>query len=95
LGDFFLHHGDKLVMRPRGAVELVGHHHPAVTWRDGAGLYLKLPGLVQGPKRWILPAFSPWAEGTDWTRELKTKEVLWSISPKRIFPWKQNLRQEG
>ncbi len=47
-------------------VEIVGHHHPAVTWYDGAGGRLKLPALVDGPRRLILPAFSPWAGGTPW-----------------------------
>jgi putative SbcD/Mre11-related phosphoesterase len=87
VGNYFLHHGDNVERVPRGAVELVGHFHPAVTWRDGAGLNLKLPALVQGKRRWIMPAFSPWAEGTDWTGFKKPREMLWSISPKRIFPW--------
>lgn len=87
LGNYFLHHGDQTETPPRHLIEIIGHYHPAVTWRDGAGLSLKLPALVQGPQRWILPAFSPWADGTDWTRQRKAEETLWSISPKRIFPW--------
>ena len=44
--------------RLRGAgperIQIIGHHHPAGTLSDGAGLRLKLP------------AFSPWAGGVAW-----------------------------
>jgi metallophosphoesterase superfamily enzyme len=40
---------------------------------------------VHGPRRIILPAFSPWAAGTPWNRELAAEERLWAIAPHRVF----------
>ncbi len=83
---FFIHHGDANPRIPNGALEIIGHHHPAATWQDGAGTYLKLPALVEGPRRLILPAFSPWAAGVPWNHRLARDERLWCIAPNRIFP---------
>lgn len=83
---FFFHHGDTTPEIPPDTVEVVGHFHPAFSWYDGAGGRVKLPGLVYGPKKIILPAFSPWAAGTPWNSELTDTEELWVISPRRIFP---------
>ena len=47
-------------------IRIIGHHHPAATIRDGAGLRLKFPALIQQERCWILPAFSPWAGGVSW-----------------------------
>lgn len=84
-GAWFFHHGDLEPGVPAGCVEIVGHHHPAVSWNDGAGSRLKLPALVAGPRRVILPAFSPWAAGTPWSERLAAGETLWAIAPNRIF----------
>ncbi len=48
--------------RPRAggsgrAQEIIGHHHPAATLRDGAGLALKLPAFVQGGTVGCCPRF--------------------------------------
>ncbi len=64
---FCFYHGD----RPEpataaGRISVIGHFHPAVTLRDGAGLRLKLPAFVQDGSLWTLPAFSPWAAGMEW-----------------------------
>jgi metallophosphoesterase superfamily enzyme len=85
--DMFFHHGDEAMTVPPGALEIVGHHHPAATWHDGAGTSLKLPALVEGPRRLILPAFSPWAAGVAWNHRLLPRERLWFIAPRRIFSW--------
>jgi metallophosphoesterase superfamily enzyme len=85
-GPFFLHHGDAARAGADGALEIVGHHHPAAQWRDGAGTRLKLPALVAGERRLILPAFSPWSAGTPWNDRLRPDETLWAIAPARIFP---------
>ncbi len=87
---FFFHHGD----RPADAaavgdrVEIVGHHHPAATLSDGAGFSTKLPAFVQaaGNRRWILPAFSPWAEGGTRNGGQGAGARVWRCSPRRIFP---------
>ncbi|MDB6114371.1 MAG: metallophosphoesterase [Lacunisphaera sp.] len=84
-GAFFFHHGDNAPEVPPGAIEVVGHFHPAFSWYDGAGGRLKLPALVSGPKKLILPAFSPWAAGSPWNAELAEDEQLWVIAPRRIF----------
>ncbi len=85
-GNFFFHHGDDAnVLSPEGAIEVIGHHHPAAGVRDGAGLRLKLPALVTSQKRMILPAFSPWAAGVDWRERLLPEEKLWLLAPSRIF----------
>lgn len=84
---WFFHHGHEAHAVPPGCVEVVGHHHPAVSWSDGAGTRVKTPALVEGPRRLILPAFSPWAAGTPWNHRLEAGERLWLISARRIFPF--------
>lgn len=79
---FHFHHGHCDVA-PEEAIQVIGHHHPAATVRDGAGLRLKLPAFVQQDGCWILPAFSPWASGTDWKPDAESQ--LWLCTPKRIL----------
>lgn len=83
--NFFFHHGDGAPVIPAGALEIVGHHHPAVSWGDAAGSRLKLPALIASPTRLILPAFSPWAAGTPWNDRLGAEDTGWVIAPHRIF----------
>jgi metallophosphoesterase superfamily enzyme len=83
--NFFFHHGDSAQQVPLGCIEVIGHHHPALSWRDGAGARLKIPALVASPHRIILPAFSPWAAGTPWNDRLESQETLWAVAPSRIF----------
>jgi metallophosphoesterase superfamily enzyme len=82
---YFLHHGHQDIGVPADAVEVIGHHHPAVSWYDGAGGRLKLPALVDSPGRLILPAFSPWSAGTPWNSQLRPGESLWALAPRRVF----------
>lgn len=83
---FVFHHGDRPIgTREPGTIEVIGHHHPAFAWRDGAGGRLKLPALVQSSSRLILPAFSPWAAGTPWNQRLLADEKLWVVSARRVF----------
>jgi uncharacterized protein len=84
--NFVLHHGDVPLRAPVAGRELIGHHHPAAFWSDRAGARFKLPALVAGPRRWIMPALSPWAAGTPWNHLLESDETLWAISARRIFP---------
>ncbi len=83
----FFHHGDKALPVPPEAIEIVGHHHPAFSWNDGAGGRVKVPALIASPRRLILPAFSPWAAGSPWNNQLQADETLWIVTPKRIFPF--------
>ena len=79
---FCFHHGHCTV-EPSDSIQIIGHHHPAATVRDGAGLRLKLPALVQQENCWIMPAFSPWAAGTEWPRDHENR--IWLCSPQRIL----------
>src|SRR5687768_350142 len=45
-GNYFFHHGDTRRTPTPPCIEVIGHHHPAVSWGDGAGSRLKLPALV-------------------------------------------------
>jgi DNA ligase-associated metallophosphoesterase len=85
---FEFHHGD-CERKQNGRIQIVGHFHPAATLRDGAGLRLKFPAFVQEGNCWILPAFSPWAAGTDW--EERERSRTWLCTPQRILL----LSQEG
>jgi putative SbcD/Mre11-related phosphoesterase len=79
---FYFHHGhcDAEMM---DAIQIIGHHHPAGSITDGAGLRLKLPAFVQQGTCWILPAFSPWAAGTSW--EADAQSHVWLCTPRRIL----------
>ncbi|HEY2800745.1 MAG TPA: metallophosphoesterase [Chthoniobacterales bacterium] len=66
-----------------GRVQIIGHHHPAASITDGAGLRLKFPAFVQQERCWILPAFSPWAGGVVWKDDGEGR--VWLCTPRRIF----------
>jgi DNA ligase-associated metallophosphoesterase len=80
--DFEFHHGDCTREASR-RIQIIGHFHPAATLRDGAGLHLKFPAFVQEQDCWILPAFSPWAAGTEWTPG--EGSCVWLCTPQRIL----------
>lgn len=89
---FFFHHGHQSPAVPKNAIEIIGHHHPAVVLRDGAGLRLKLPVLIreqvaESPvaERWILPAFSPWAAGGEY-QSSGSRLATWACAPQRVWP---------
>jgi metallophosphoesterase superfamily enzyme len=79
---FYFHHGDCAVELP-DCIQVSGHHHPVGAVRDGAGLRLKLPALVQRRNCWIMPAFSPWAAGTEWPPDGQSR--VWLCSPQRVL----------
>jgi len=79
---FHFHHGHRAIDCSDG-VQIIGHYHPAGTVADGAGLRLKLPAFVQEGNRWVLPAFSPWSSGTDFTPDQSSR--VWLCSPQRIL----------
>lgn len=83
---WLLHHGDQPQDgAPSGRGEIIGHWHPSFSYTDGAGTRLKVPALVQGERRLILPAFSPWAGGVAWQDRLRPDERLWLVSRRRVF----------
>jgi len=79
---FRFHHGHCLHELTDG-VQIIGHHHPTGSVRDGAGLRLKLPAFVQQDRCWILPAFSPWAAGSAWEAEASSR--MWLCTPMRVL----------
>lgn len=79
---FHFHHGH-CAAESSGRLQIIGHHHPAATLTDGAGLRLKFPALVQQTDCWIMPAFSPWASGTTWKPEANNR--IWLCTPTRIL----------
>jgi uncharacterized protein len=97
--DILFHHGHHGIAPPSLADDLfathpqvtlvTGHEHPAVSLRDGAGFKLKLPAFVQQRIRpemqhWILPAFSPWASGGEYTSEHEPL-ATWACAPARVW----------
>jgi hypothetical protein len=84
---FHFHHGHRAAEATE-QIQVIGHHHPAAVVRDGAGLRLKLPAFVQKQDCWIMPAFSPWAAGTEWPSEKQT--VVWLCSPTRVLRLENN-----
>jgi uncharacterized protein len=83
-GQYYFHHGDVHRVVPPGCTEMIGHYHPAYAWSDGAGARVKLPALVASPQRLVLPAFSPWAAGAEFSPE--PDATVWLIATRRIFP---------
>lgn len=87
-GEFLFEHGH-LPLSDHEGVIVTGHEHPATHFRDGAGLRLKLPTMVQEQisaktQRWILPAFSPWAAGGEYTSEHKRLQT-WACGKGRVW----------
>lgn len=84
--DFHFHHGHRQAERSN-RIQIIGHHHPAGTMHDGAGLWLKFPAFVQSENCWIMPAFSPWASGT-W-RAQNDQSQVWLCTPNRILRFEE------
>lgn len=81
-------------------VTLVGHHHPVTTFADASGGKMRYPVFVQSPNALVLPAFSPFATGTDVRRlyrdqsdfrALGARLRLIATTPKRVVDlgWQQ------
>ena len=79
---FHFHHGH-CPAEPLDRIQIIGHHHPAGTISDGAGLRLKCPAFIQQSSCWIMPAFSPWASGTKWTDDEPGR--IWLCTADRVL----------
>ncbi len=66
-GGILFAHGDMLVEEKGGECTVIGHEHPALRVVDSVGAYTKFPVFLhlEDRKVLILPAFSPFALGTD------------------------------
>jgi DNA ligase-associated metallophosphoesterase len=84
---FYFHHGHCLA-ETADRIQIIGHHHPAGTITDGAGLRLKCPAFVQQSRCWIMPAFSPWSSGTSWSQDEESR--VWLCTPERILRLPEN-----
>jgi metallophosphoesterase superfamily enzyme len=85
LGDIVFHHGDRARPLEGGLSEIIGHIHPAMSLGDGAGMRLKVPVLVEGRSRVILPCFSDWSSGATWNGNLVPGDRVWIISARKIW----------
>ncbi len=54
---------------------VIGHWHPAVALRSGHGPTIRLPAFIRSGQQWVLPAFSPWTNGTPWQRTIEESYV--------------------
>jgi putative SbcD/Mre11-related phosphoesterase len=79
---FVFQHGD-CEAAETGRMCIIGHHHPAASVTDGAGLRLKFPAFIQQEHCWVLPAFSPWAGGVVWPDDGTSR--IWLCSPRRVL----------
>lgn len=87
--DVYTHSAAGTTITHSKTIHITGHEHPAVHLKDGAGLKLKLAALVQEQitprqQRWILPAFSPWAMGGEYTSS-HTRLATWLCAPTRVW----------
>lgn len=80
--DFVFQHGH-CEAEETERIRIIGHHHPAASIRDGAGLRLKFPAFIQQERCWILPAFSPWSGGVTWPDD--GESVIWLCTPRRVL----------
>jgi uncharacterized protein len=81
--DFVFQHADCETDETARRIRVIGHHHPAASLTDGAGLRLKFPAFIQQAHRWILPAFSPWAGGVAWPDDGESR--IWLCTPHRVL----------
>jgi hypothetical protein len=65
----------------RGGRILIGHEHPAISLGDGVASRVRCPCFVVGPQVLVLPAFSPWAAGT----EIRARSGLSAFSREAAF----------
>jgi putative SbcD/Mre11-related phosphoesterase len=65
---------------PLGGRIILGHEHPAIVLSDGVGSRAKCPCFLAGPGLLVVPAFSPWAAGTD-TRDGRHLSLYPRLAP--------------
>lgn len=87
LGGWRMYHGDRELDPAAGYRDMIGHWHPGVVLMDGAGLRCRIPALIVGEERVVLPAFSPWAGGNSKSLPLQEGDRVWALTPGAIAPW--------
>ena len=67
-------HGDELPAGPEpGTLTVVGHFHPVMKLRDAAQIKRRHRAFLHGNGLLVLPAFSPFASGTDMRDDMPTE----------------------
>ncbi|HIP75155.1 MAG TPA: metallophosphoesterase [Thermococcus paralvinellae] len=66
-------HGHQIV---EGERFIMGHEHPAIRLRDEVGALIKVPVFLLSDNFIVLPAFTPWAYGSDILREIVSPLLL-------------------
>ena len=67
-------HGDQLPAGPEpGTLTVVGHFHPVMKLRDAAQIKRRHRAFLHGNGLLVLPAFSPFASGTDMRDDMPTE----------------------
>lgn len=96
---FFFHHGHRLeemlssINQDDGeCIHITGHSHP-ITTVERSGLAIRrmpvfadthYPGASEGVKRWIVPAFAPWASGA-WPMRKADDNRLFALLPASVM----------
>lgn len=71
-------HGDRLPPAPEpGTLTVIGHFHPILKLRDASGVKRRHRAFLKGNGLLVLPAFSPFASGTDMRDEMPSKLQEW------------------
>lgn len=71
-------HGDKLPEAPEpGSLTVVGHFHPVMNLRDASQMRRRHRCFLEGNGLLVLPAFSPFASGTDMRNEMPEELKNW------------------
>ncbi|MBL8237937.1 MAG: metallophosphoesterase [Bryobacterales bacterium] len=71
-------HGDVLPPAPEpGVLTVVGHFHPVMKLRDAAQIRRRHRAFLHGNGLVVLPAFSPFASGTDMRAEMPAELRQW------------------
>lgn len=71
-------HGDQLPAAPEpGVLTVVGHFHPVMKLRDASQLRRRHRAFLHGNGLLVLPAFSPFASGTDMRDEMPAPLRQW------------------
>ena len=71
-------HGDQLPSGPEpGVLTVVGHFHPVLKLRDASQIKRRHRAFLHGNGLLVLPAFSPFASGTDMREDMPPELQQW------------------
>ena len=92
LGAFHFTHGDAPQLPSPAAGEwlVLGHEHPAISIGDGVASHMKCPCFLASQNILMLPAFSPWAAGTNihsphWNSNVRFSQAI-AICDDKLLP---------